>query len=62
MAKTIMKKFPHNLNIGDTIEYEINYNGNFNGKTQRFKLTKELLNHILKWEDEYNYHRMKIVG
>lgn len=61
MAKTIMKKFPNNLSIGDTIEYEINVRGNFIGKTNRFKLTKELLEYILIWEDEYNYHRMKVI-
>lgn len=47
--------------VGDTIRYDINEYGRFNGETKDFILTQKVLDFIIKYEDESNYHRMRVV-
>lgn len=48
--------------IGDTIRYDINVNYRKTGETKDFVLTEEILNNIKKYEDETNFHNMRVVN
>lgn len=56
------KKFPYNLELGDIIEYDINVNYVKTGETKKFTIdSQELLNNIQRFEDENNWHNMRVV-
>jgi hypothetical protein len=50
-----------NFNIGDTIRYDINVNYRKTGEVRDFILTEEILKNIKKYEDETNFHNMRVV-
>lgn len=48
--------------IGDTVRYDINVNYKRTSETKDFDLTEEILNNIKKYEDESNFHNMRVVN
>jgi hypothetical protein len=51
-----------NFKIGDTIRYDININYRKTGEVKDFILTEEILKYIKKYEDEANFHNMRVVN
>ncbi len=50
-----------NFKIGDTIRYDVNYRYIKTGETEDFILTEEDLKNIKKYEDDSNFHNMRVV-
>lgn len=50
-----------NFKIGDTIRYDINVRYRKTGETKDFVLTEEILNDIKKYEDDTNFHNMRVI-
>lgn len=46
--------------IGDVIIYDINVNYKKTGEIKEFVLTEQLLKDIIKYEDESNFHNMRV--
>lgn len=51
-----------NFKVGDKIAYNNNINYKRTGEILNFILTEELLNNIKKYEDDSNFHSMRIVN
>jgi hypothetical protein len=51
-----------NFKIGDIIRYDINTNYIKSGETRDFILSDEILKNIKKYEDETNFHNMRIIN
>lgn len=49
-----------NFKIGDTIAYDLNVKYVKTGKVKTFVLTEEILSNIKQYEDDTNFHNMKI--
>lgn len=49
-----------NFKVGDVIIYDINYKYKRNGQTESFILTEKILEYIKKYEDESNFHNMRV--
>lgn len=52
----------NNFKIGDTIRYDTNFNYRKTGEIKEFVLTPELLNYIKRYEDNTNFHNMRVVN
>jgi hypothetical protein len=51
-----------NFKVGDTIRYDINYRYRKTGEVKDFILTEEMLGFIKRYEDESNFHNMRVVS
>lgn len=51
-----------NFKIGDTIAYNINRNHRMTGEVNTFILTDEIFKYIKKYEDDTNYHNMRVIN
>ena len=48
--------------IGDTIRYDLNVAYKKTGETRDFTLTEEIMINIKNYEDETNFHNMRVVN
>jgi len=56
-----MKNFYDDFSVGNTIGYDINVNHRKTGEVKTFILTTEILKNIIKFEDNTNFHNMRVV-
>jgi hypothetical protein len=55
------KMFYDDFEVGDTIEYDENWDGRLTGRVIEHVLTELSLSDIKKWEKKENEHNMRII-